>query len=166
MALKKLLLVVGIVAVIVVIVAIFLVPLLLGGFNPPVDVYARPTPLSSEEPLDLLPNQVAGFDFITAELSTFSDGGKGALGAYGGGIAIGISRYNSASFAAAQMDLLQISFEDGASSFASADTGEQHWLTATEGGESAFVWRKGIWIFGVFAPDAALVNQVAGELPF
>ena len=163
---RKLIILVVAVVAIVAIVAVFAVPLLLGAFGPPVDVYARPTPSVSEEPEDLLPNQVAGFDFIAAELSTFSDGGKGALGGYGGGIAIGISRYNSVSFATAQMDLLQISFEDGASSFASADVGEQHWFTATEGGQSTFAWRKGLWIFAVFAPDAALVNQVAGELPF
>ena len=162
---KLIILVVGVVAI-VAILAVFVVPLLLGAFGPPVDVYARPTPSISEEPLDLLPNQVAGFDFITAELSTFSDGGKGAFGSYGGGIQIGISRYTSEGFAAAQMDLATIAFEDGADSFASADAGEQHWFAATGSGTSIFAWRKGVWLFLVIAPDAALRNQVVEELPF
>ncbi len=157
---KKLLLV-GVIVAAVVIVAIFAVPLFLGAFNPPVDVYARPTPSITESPSDLLPNQVAGFDL----LSSNSDAST-AIGDYGGGIQIQIAKYASSGAAATELDAGILIWGDQAGSMTSVKAGEQHWFTFTGGGQSVFAWRKDVWVFIVFADDEALRNQVAGELPF
>ncbi len=160
---KLVILVVGVVAV-VAIVAVLLVPLLF-GFGP-FNVYARPTPSISEEPLDLLPNRVAGFDLISTDLSNPPGALKGALGIYDGGITVAAARWSSPGAAAAQLEIFKMTFEDGADSFASASVGEQHWFTATSPEGSVFLWRKGVWLFLVQAPDEALRNQVVEELPF
>ena len=162
---KLIILVVGVVAV-VAIVAVFVVPLLLGPLGPPFNVYARPTPLISEEPLDLLPNQVAGFNLLSSELGNPPGALKGALGIYDEGITVAIGRWSSAGAAASGLELLMTSSLDSADVFASANAGEQHWFTATRPGESVFAWRKGVWVFAVIAPDEALRNQVVEDLPF
>ncbi|MEE9163609.1 MAG: hypothetical protein V3U17_02285 [Thermoplasmata archaeon] len=160
---KLIILVVMVVAV--VIVAIFAAPLFLGAVNPPVDVYARPTPPTSESPLDLLPSQVLGFDLTLIEDGS-SDDKLSAMGFYGGGFRIIISRFSSEGAASSEVDA-SISFaEDTPGSMTSVHAGEQHWLTFTGGGTSIFLWRKGVWLFLVSAPDEALRNQVVEELPF
>ncbi len=149
---------------VVAIVAVLVAPLLLGPVGPPFGVYARPTPSISEEPLDLLPNQIAGFDLITAEASTWSEG-EGANGIYEGGITIGIGRWSSSGAAASEIDTVILTSED-LDSFAFANAGEQHWYSFTLSEASHFAWRKGVWAFQVVAPDEALRNQVVQELPF
>ncbi|MCJ2531919.1 MAG: hypothetical protein LN413_06430, partial [Candidatus Thermoplasmatota archaeon] len=151
----------GVIVAVVVIVAIFVGSLLLGAFNPPVDVYARPTPSTTESPSDLFPNQVAGYDL----LSSNSDAST-AIGDYGGGIQIQIARFASSGAASSELDAGISFWEDRSGSMTSVNAGEQHWFTFTGDGTSVFAWRKGVWVFVVFAPDAALRNQVAGELAF
>lgn len=161
MGLLKKLFLLGVIVAIVAIVAIFVVPLLLGGISPPVDVYARPTPSTTESPSDLLPNQVAGFDL----LSSNSDASI-AIGDYGGGIQIQIARFASSGAASSELDAGISFWEARSGSMTSVNVGEQHWFTATGGGTTVFGWQKGVWIFLVFAPNEALRNQVAEELPF
>ncbi len=161
---KLIILVVGVVAVVAV-VAVLVVPLLLGDFGPPVDVYARPTPSISEEPEDLLPLEVAGFNLIIGDISLLS-WGKRADGHYEGGILIEILRFSTSAGAAARMDEGISAMENSTLSFASGNESEEHWFATTGSGLSAFTWRKGVWIFLVRAPNEALRNQVVEELPF
>ena len=162
---KLIILVVGVVAI-VAILAVFVVPLLLGGFNPPVDVYAKPTPLISESPSDLLPLEVAGFFLLDISGQKFGDGSAIATGDYEGGIQIQIARHASVGDASASIDAGISFWEDRSSSMTSVSAGEQHWFAAVGGGTTVFGWQKGVWVFLVFAPNEALRNQVAGELPF
>ena len=166
---RKLLLGVGIVAVVVVLLAIFIVPLLLGVFNPPVDVYARPTPSQSSSPESLLPAQVAGGNVL---LEVQTDQGLGyvdAIGVYDGGITIEITLWGFRGDAAAYLDATIRFWDDRSGSMVSVSTdleGGQHWFTHTESGLSIFGWRKGVWTFEVSAPDEALRNQVVEGLTF
>ena len=164
---KLVILVVGVVAV-VAILAVLLVPLLLAPVapvGPPFGVYARPTPLISETPFALFPGQVAGFNLMRAEQTPLPEGGESAFGSYEGEITIGIQRWSSSGAAASLLDL-NISNAKDAADLASASADEQHWIAATWGAFSMFVWRKDVWVFSVFAPDAALRNQVVQELAF
>lgn len=155
------LIVVAVVAVVAVLAII-----LLGVFGPPVNVYAKPTPAMSESPVDLLPNQVAGFNLVQTSPVPLPGGGESVTGSYDGGILITIFRFSNPTAAAAQLDAGISFFEDRSGSRTSANIGEQHWFTFTGGGTSVFAWRKGVWVFAVTAPDEALRNQVAAELPF
>ncbi|MFQ5934321.1 MAG: hypothetical protein ACE5KI_06735 [Dehalococcoidia bacterium] len=161
---RKLIILIVVVVAVVAIVAIFAV-LFLGAFSPPVDVYARPTPSISENPVDLLPGQVAGNALLNVGENTFANG-IGALGSYEGGIEIQIERFSSSGAAASDLNAIIAFLESQSGSMTSVNLGEQHWFTFNADGASIFGWRKGAWVFVVFAPNEALRNQVAQELPF
>ncbi len=162
---RKLIILVVAVVAIVAIVAVFVVPLLLGGFNPPVDVYARPTPSISQSPLDLLPNQVAGFDLFDFTTEEFTDA-VDAIGFYDGDIVIEITRFFSTGSASGYMDNSVSFYQARSGSTTSVETGDQDWYVHAESGQSIFGWRKSVWVFEVTAPSEGLRNQVLEELPF
>jgi hypothetical protein len=148
--------------------------MLLGGVKPPVDVYARSTPAISESPIDLLPDSVAGCDcYYDVDIST-SDyiGVQGFYrGDFEGEIYITIQRCSSSDVASSTLDEVISQAMDLSGSTVSQQTGEVHWLTHTgsvigDDEWSIFMWRKGAWIFSVWAPTETLRNQVVEDLSF
>ncbi|MFQ5919182.1 MAG: hypothetical protein ACE5I4_03940 [Thermoplasmata archaeon] len=162
---KLVILVVAIVAI-VAIVAVFLVPLLLGGFGPPVDVYARPTPSTSASPESLLPGQVAGGNQLLSVVTDQGSGWVDAIGTYEGNIEIEITLWTFSGDATAYLSGTAEFWRDRSGSTTSAQAGEVHWFTHNESGLSIFGWRKDVWTFEVYAPNATMRNQVVEELPF
>ncbi|MEE9164625.1 MAG: hypothetical protein V3U17_07550 [Thermoplasmata archaeon] len=161
---KKLLLV-GVIVAVVVIVAVFVGSLLLGAFGPPVDVFSRPTPPTSESPESLLPQFVVGnalFEVVTDQGSGWVD----AIGTYDGGIEIEITLWSSSGNAASYLDGVAEFWRDSSGSTVSQQIGEVHWFTHNEGGLSIFGWRKGVWTFEIYAPDETMRNQVVEGLTF
>lgn len=158
------------VSVVVVVVVAFIVQTPLLGTFAPFNVYGRPTPSISEQPADLLPDQAAGFDLITVELSNESNLER-ARGLYQGGIEVIIVRFSSSVAAADALGglvalLVEARPENDTSPFTSVAGHVQHWFTLTTTETSWFAWRKGVWVFLIMAPDEAVRNQVVQELPF
>jgi hypothetical protein len=137
----------------------------LGGIEPPVDVYARPTPSMSVNPDTLLPMTIEGCGCLDIKGAKYTDR-ISATADYERGIQIIISRCTSSSAASAYLDSGLAYWEDQSGSLASVDSGEQHWFTFTGSGTSVFAWRKGVWVFVVFAPTETLRNQVVESLSF
>jgi hypothetical protein len=141
--------------------------MLLGGIKPPVDVYARPTPAISVDPMseDLFPLLVKGYSLLDIKGTKYADR-ISVTGDYEGGIQIIISKCTSSGAASSYLNQGLSYWEDRSGSCKSVDASEQHWFTFTGGGTSVFAWRKGVWVFVVFAPTETLRNQIVEEMSF
>jgi hypothetical protein len=137
--------------------------MILSGVKPPVDVYAKTTPSSNTEPESLLPTSVAGFDCTNIETILYSVAVE-AVGTYEGNVRIEITRANYASHASDYVDYLYEAIMDGKRSKVSASN--EHWFTCEQSNVCTFVWRKGIWVFCVSAPNETIRNEVIEELSF
>lgn len=141
--------------------------MLIRGAKPPVDVYARPTPSISVNPMseDLVPLLVEGYGLLDIKGTEFTNR-ISATYDYEGEIQIIISKCTSSGAASSYLDYGISYWEDYDGSHMSVDAGEQHWFTFTGSWTSVFAWRKGVWVFIVFAPTETLRNQVVEGLSF
>jgi hypothetical protein len=156
----------AIIAIVIAVVVAVVAVVLVGSMKPPVDVYARPTPAADVLPEDFLPNATTGHA-MTSFNSNIEDSFAYAMADYEGGIHIEITRFNSAGDAQSYVSDGDDTYSTLSGSHLSASSGEKQWFTHNGGGESSvFVWRKGVWVFEIYAPDADMVKQVAEEFPY
>lgn len=156
----------AVIAIVIVVVVAIAVVTLMGSMKPPADVYARATPAADVLPEDILPTTTAGHAMTSFDSDVY-DTFAYAMADYEGGIHIEITRFNSAGDA-------QLYVSDGADAYAtisgnlaSFSSGGKQWFTHSGGGEdSVFVWRKGVWVFEIYAPNADMVKQVAEGFPY
>lgn len=158
----------------------------ISAFQPPVDVYSTPTPSSHTgarvRPASLLPVSVAGMTRTVLETNRDEDA-MDAVGTYQGAIRIKISRFDShwdardrmkhrtnAIFNNDQCYYLTAPFLVVANFY---ETGgfrvrsyNRDWFIKTESGQSMFVWRKGEWVFEVYAPTESLRDEAVQGLRF
>jgi len=158
-----------VVLVVVIVVAAVAVVALRGllstALSPPVAVYSRPTPSSTDTPESIIPGTAAGRTRIDLQTNTFSNA-VDALGTYDGDIFIEVTRFVSSGDASSYLNSILSDFEGQSGSRTSVSAADQHWFAFTGSGESIFTWRKGIWVFVVIAPSESLRNQVANELQY
>jgi len=158
-----------VVLVVVIVVAAVVVVALRGllstALSPPVAVYSRPTPSSTDTPESIIPGTAAGRTRIDLQTNTFSNA-VDALGTYDGDIFIEVTRFVSSGDASSYLNSILSDFEGQSGSRTSVSAADQHWFAFSGSGESIFTWRKGIWVFVVIAPSESLRNQVASELPY
>lgn len=160
--------VIGVVIVVVAVVSVALWIFLggLGGVGPPVDVYARPIPSLTTDPASLLPLSVAGMTRTNVTTDEYA-GTLEAGGIYEEDVLIGITRFKTAGDAITYVEngYESLSGDTTARVYSDYDLGE-HWFTQTVSDESLFVWRRGLWVFEVYAPTEAIRNEVVQELDF
>ena len=158
-----------VVLVVVIVVAAVVVVAFRGLFSaalsPPVAVYNRPTPSSTDTPESTIPLTAAGrtrIDLVTNAYSNAVD----AIGTYDGDIFIEVTRFVSSGEASSYVNEYLSVVEGRSGSRTSVSGADQHWFAFTGSGESIFTWRKGIWVFVVIAPSESLRNQVASEFSY
>lgn len=162
------LVIVSIVIIVATVVGIFL----LGGPNPPVDISGinPPTTMTTEE---LLPAELAGVQLDEGNVYTYDEqlptGSyvKSTMAKYDG-IWIFIVRANNTSDASLALDL---TYENMFGSGSGTRTKTADWFQCDIDGLHAFVWRSGVWVFGVQsgeygvqAGDSDTMKQAAEEL--
>ena len=154
-----------VVIVVAAVVVVALPGLLSTALSPPVAVYNRPTPSSTDTPQSTIPLTAAGRTRIDLVTNTFSNA-VDALGTYDEGIFIEVTRFTSSEGASAYLNSILSDFEGRSGSRTSVSAADRHWFAFTGSAESIFTWRKGIWVFVVFAESESLRNQVASEFPY
>jgi len=156
----------AIIAIVIVVVISASFVMLVGSMHPPADVYARATPAADALPEALLPDTICGNQCLQAENS--SDAGYvDAISHYEGGIRIVVTRFDSTSAAQQLIYNGENYFSAMSGKHVSVNSGDKQWFTHNGGGEdSVFVWRKGVWVFEIYAPNADMVKQVAEEFPY
>jgi len=163
----------GLIALVIVVVVIVvgavvfvaLSGLLSTALSPPVAVYARPTPSSTDTPESTVPLTAAGRTRLNLVTNTYSNA-VDAIGTYDGDIFIEVTRFVSSGEASSYVNEYLSAVEALSGSRTSVSGADQHWFVFTGSVESIFTWRKGIWVFTVIAPSESLRNQVASELPY
>lgn len=156
----------AVIAIVIVVVVAIAVVTLMGSMKPPADVYARATPAADVLPESILPATVAGGAMESTD-SYVGDDYVEATATYEGGIRIEITRFDLASDAQLYVSQGADAYSTISGNHASLSSGDKQWFTHSGGGrDSAFVWRKGVWVFEIYAPNADLVKQVAEGFPY
>ena len=159
------LVIVVVVIVVGAVVFVALSGLLSTALSPPVAVYNRPTPSSTDTSESMIPQTAAGGTRIDLATNTYSNA-VDVIGTYDGDISIEVTRFTSSADASSYVNSFLSNIEGRSGSRTSVSTADQHWFAFTGSGESIFTWRKGIWVFTVFAPSESVRNQVASEFPY
>jgi hypothetical protein len=142
----------------------------LGSSQPPIDVYSRPTPPISTDPASLLPVSVAGMTRIDMEANE-EENYVDAWCDYEGGIHVEATRFESVGEAIWYIDNLYEIQVDYASQqqwwkYLRINLGGKHWWVIDANIGSYFSWRKGVWVFEVYAPTKEIRDDVVQGLNF
>jgi len=156
----------AVIAIVIVVVVAIAVVTLMGSMKPPADVYARATPAADVLPESILPATIAGGAMVSTN-SYVGDDYVEATATYEGGIRIVITRFDLASDAELYVGEGADAYATASGNLASFSSGGKQWFTHSGGGlDSIFAWRKGVWVFEIYAPNADMVKQVAEGFPY